>query len=123
MDWYNKSWFAQSKPRSWFEPERGYVAPPLDGIWATAPYFHNGSVPTIYHVLKSSARPEKWKRSQDSRKYDWEKVGWKYKNKNRGKGEMTYDTTLPGYGNQGHTFADSLSENYRWALVEYLKTL
>ena len=36
---------------------------------------------------------------------------------------MTYDTTLPGYGNQGHTFADSLSENYRWALVEYLKTL
>lgn len=123
VDWYNKSWFAQSNPRSWFEPERGYIAPPLDGIWATAPYLHNGSVPTIYQVLKSNSRPKKWKRSKDSKKYDWEKLGWKYKDKNRGKGVMTYDTTLPGYGNQGHTFADSLSENYRWALVEYLKTL
>ena len=122
-EWYNKSWFATSKPRSWFDAERGYMAPPLDGIWATAPYLHNGSVPTIYEVLNSKARPEKWKRSKNSEDYDWEKVGWEYKNKNRGRGNMTYDTTLPGYGNQGHTFADSLSDNYRWALVEYLKTL
>lgn len=123
VDWYNKSWFATSKPTSWFEPEKGYMAPPLDGIWATAPYLHNGSVPTIYQVLKSSSRPKKWKRSKNSKDYDWKKLGWKYKNKNRGGGAMTYDTTLPGYGNGGHTFADELSEDQRWALVEYLKTL
>jgi len=32
----------------------GYQAPPLDGVWATAPYFHNGSVPTIADVLDSN---------------------------------------------------------------------
>ena len=54
VEWYNKSWFATSEPKSWFEPEKGYIAPPLDGIWATAPYLHNGSVPTIYEVLNLS---------------------------------------------------------------------
>ena len=125
VEWYNKSWFAFSEPKSWFEPEQGYMAPPLDGIWATAPYLHNGSVPTIYEVLNSKARPENWKRSKNSeaKDYDWKKVGWKYKTKNSGGGHLTYNTTLPGYGNQGHTFADKLTEEQRWALVEYLKTL
>ena len=123
VEWYNKSWFATSEPKSWFEPLSGYAAPPLDGIWVTAPYFHNGSVPTIYEVLSSKSRPEKWKKSKDSKDFDWKKVGWEYKTKNNGGAKMTYDTTLPGYGNQGHTFADSLSDPDRWALVEYLKTL
>src|SRR5262249_35776361 len=53
-EYYNKSWFAQEK-HGWFGDDykgiwtAGYQAPPLDGIWATAPYFHNGSVPTVYH--------------------------------------------------------------------------
>ena len=52
-------------------PEKGYVAPPLDGIWATAPFFHNGSVPTIAAVLDSSKRPTYWVRtSYDSTDYD-----------------------------------------------------
>ena len=125
VEWYNKSWFATSEPKSWFEPEKGYIAPPLDGIWATAPYLHNGSVPTIYEVLNSKARPEKWKRSKKSEEkdYDWKKVGWKYKSKNSDTGYRTYNTALPGYGNQGHTFGDKLTEEQRWAVVEYLKTL
>ncbi len=125
VDWYNKSWFAVSEPQSWFEPEQGYIAPPLDGIWATAPYLHNGSVPTIYEVLNSNARPKKWKRAKQSEAedYDWQKVGWKYEKKNAGGVSMTYDTTLPGYGNQGHTFGDQLTDEQRWAVIEYLKTL
>ncbi|MFK7933871.1 MAG: hypothetical protein AB8G22_10195, partial [Saprospiraceae bacterium] len=122
-EWYNKSWFATSEPKSWFEPEKGYIAPPLDGIWATAPYLHNGSVPTLYEVLDSKIRPDFWERTKDSEDYDFRMVGWQYEDKKKGKGELTYDTTLPGYDNGGHTFADSLSETDRWALVEYLKTL
>lgn len=40
----------------------GYAAPPLYGIWATAPYFHNGSVPDVWSVLDSAKRPEIWRR-------------------------------------------------------------
>ena len=44
---YGKSWFAAlDKDQTILEP-KGYAAPPLDGVWATAPYFHNGSVPTL----------------------------------------------------------------------------
>ena len=123
VDWYNQSWFATSAPHSWFEPEPGYIAPPLDGIWATAPYFHNGSVPTVAQVLNSKSRPENWKRSRDPMDYDHERLGWLYKDKNGGGGRLTYDTTLPGYGNGGHAFGDDLSEVQRTAVVEYLKTL
>ena len=40
-----------------------------------------------------------------------------------GRGDYTYDTTLPGYGNGGHTYGDHLSEEQRGAVLEYLKTL
>ncbi|MEM6964823.1 MAG: hypothetical protein AAF573_08670 [Bacteroidota bacterium] len=123
VDWYNKSWFATSSPPSWFEPEEGYIAPPLDGLWATAPYLHNGSVPTVYEVLNSQARPDKWKRSKNSKDYDWRKLGWEYKEKNLSVGRRVYDTSLPGYNNQGHTYGDHLTEDDRWAVIEYLKTL
>lgn len=125
VDWYNSSWFATSEPRSAFIPTDGYVAPPLDGIWASAPYFHNGSVPTIYEVLNSSARPNVWARSGSSEDYDWEKIGWNYSTNPKGKNyqKWTFDTSVPGYGNGGHTFGDKLTEEERWAVVEYLKTL
>ena len=130
-DWYNRSWFATSYPQSRFEPEAGYVAPPLDGIWATAPYLHNGSVPTIAALLNSYERPQYWARYSPSGKtphgaadeYDHDKLGWKTQLRENGKGDYTYDTTLPGYGNQGHRFGDHLSESQRRALIEYLKTL
>jgi hypothetical protein len=43
----------------------GYLAPPLDGVWASAPYFHNGSAPTLWHVLHPDARPVVWARADD----------------------------------------------------------
>jgi mono/diheme cytochrome c family protein len=121
--WYNKSWFATSAPKSWFEAEKGYIAPPLDGIWATAPYFHNGAVPDLYAVLNSHARPDYWQRSEDSKDFNWQKIGWQYTAKNNGSGKLTFDTTLPGYSKNGHTYGDELSEEERWALIEYMKGL
>lgn len=53
--------------------KRGYVAPPLVGVWATAPYFHNGAVPTLYHVLFPEKRPKVWKASNF--KFDESRVG------------------------------------------------
>jgi mono/diheme cytochrome c family protein len=47
---------------NWSPGVVGYQAPPLYGIWASAPYFHNGSVPTVEQVLKSSDRPAVWRR-------------------------------------------------------------
>ena len=81
---YAKSWFGQEKGEGiedgkQIRVDNGYQAPPLDGIWATAPYFHNGSVPTLYHVLNSKSRPKLYTRSfkTDEADYDKEKVGWK----------------------------------------------
>ena len=135
--YYNKSWFAQEQ-KGWFFDEKwarqspGYQAPPLDGIWATAPYLHNGSVPTLYHLLKSDSRPTMFTRSflTQSSEYDPEKVGWKIqlvKEINPSLHEFEqrkiYDTRQKGRGNQGHTFGDELSDDERRSLIEYLKTL
>lgn len=123
VDWYNQSWFATSYPPSHFEPEAGYIAPPLDGIWATAPYLHNGSVPDLASLLDSKKRPTYWQRSGDSRDYNYQKVGWNYEAKNNGSGKWTYDTTIPGYSNSGHYYGDKLSMEERRSLIEYLKSL
>ncbi|MEO0896023.1 MAG: hypothetical protein AAFY71_06465 [Bacteroidota bacterium] len=123
FDWFNRSWFKNSGPQTDGKPSYGYMAPPLDGIWATAPYLHNGSVPTLYALLDSKKRPAYWERSGDSHDYDPENVGWNYTERNNGKGEWTYDTTQPGSGNMGHYFGDRLSERERKAVLEYLKTL
>lgn len=80
FDLYNASWFAQEKPAGYKATKpAGYQAPPLDGVWATAPYFHNGSVPTLYDVLNSKTRPKIFTRSfsTDKAAYDEKKVGWK----------------------------------------------
>jgi hypothetical protein len=47
IQWFNTSWFAGGAHPAKLVPYNGYVAPPLDGVWVTAPYFHNGSVPTL----------------------------------------------------------------------------
>ena len=128
VDWYKNSFFGEL---SRLEPQKGYVAPPLDGIWATAPYLHNGSVPTIAALLDSTQRPTYWTRSFDSTKYDPAAVGWLFTGLDHGKeGESEptakkalYDTTLIGYSNAGHTFGDALTADERAAVIEYLKTL
>jgi len=121
--WYNRSWYATSEPQSRVEPSMAYIAPPLDGIWATAPYFHNGSVPMLDMVIDSSKRPTFWRRPFDSTAYDLERIGWTHDEVIGPRDETVYDTTMTGYGNMGHTFGDDLSEEDRLALLEYLKTL
>ena len=54
---YGASWFGHFGADDTIADSDGYVAPPLDGIWASAPYFHNGSVPTLWHVLHPGERP------------------------------------------------------------------
>ena len=123
VTWFNSSfWGATSR----LEPSLGYIAPPLDGIWASAPYFHNGSVPTIEGVLDSSKRPAAWTRTFDSTKYDEAAVGWQFTVTPSHKDHTdprAYDTSEPGYGNGGHTFGDALLPAERTAVLEYLKTL
>ncbi|TDH25562.1 c-type cytochrome [Segetibacter sp. 3557_3] len=121
--WYNNSWFSSGDGPAWFQPEYGYIAPPLDGVWITAPYFHNGAVPTIEAVLNSKLRPEYWTRNFNRTDYDYEKLGWKYQVRKQSSGNRVYNTNLPGYGNYGHTFGDELSKTERDAVIEYLKTL
>ncbi len=121
--WYNRSWFAQGPYKGELIPTDGYIAPPLDGIWATAPYFHNGSVPTVADVLNSTQRPKYWRRSFDNSDYDTLRIGWGYRVEDKASSPEIYDTTLPGYGNGGHTFGDRLSDEERRAIIEYLKTL
>ena len=137
IDHFNKSWFGQEKTPdgklySIVETE-GYQAPPLDGVWATAPYFHNGSVPTLAHVLNSKARPKIFTRSYGTAKedYDAERVGWKTTVLDKAPSadlpgperRKIYDTTVPGRSNAGHAFGDQFTNGERRAVIEYLKTL
>jgi mono/diheme cytochrome c family protein len=123
INWFNSSWFAQGDHPARLEPFDGYIAPPLDGIWITAPYLHNGSVPTLEEVLNSKSRPKYWSRDFNNPRYDYQKAGWKYTLHDSAGGNPVYNTTLPGYGNYGHNFGDHLTAKERRALVAYLKTL
>lgn len=120
--WFNKSWFTQGNHPARLEPFDGYLAQPLDGIWATAPYLHNGSVPTLEALLNSDLRPAYWSRNFDKPEYDYEHLGWVYK-KQEQPGKNVYNSTKPGYGNYGHTFGDRLTPEERRAVLEYLKKL
>jgi Cytochrome c len=126
VDWFNSSWFAQGDHPAKLVPYNGYIATPLDGVWATAPYLHNGSVPNLEAVLNSSLRPVYWERNFDNPQYDYANPGWPYQLHNKpgnNTNNTIYNTTLNGYGNYGHYFGDKLTEQERKAVVEYLKTL
>lgn len=122
VDWFNKSWFTRGDHPARLEPYEGYIAPPLDGIWVTAPYLHNGSVPTLEALLNSDKRPKYWSRDIDKPEYDYEHIGWIFKKQEK-PGKGIYNTELPGYGNYGHYFGDKLQPGERKAVIEYLKTL
>jgi mono/diheme cytochrome c family protein len=123
ITWFNTSWFAKGDHPAKLIPFNGYIAPPLDGVWITAPYLHNGSVPDIESVLNSKSRPTYWSRNFSNPKYDYEKLGWKHTVEEKEGGRKVYNTTLPGYGKYGHTFGDKLNDDERKAIIEYLKTL
>ena len=129
---YNASWFAKEGRGMPVKPTVGYQAPPLDGVWATAPYLHNGSIPTLAALLDSPSRPKVFTRSfrTDEADFDKERVGWKVREvppPDPGspgiERRKVYDTTQPGRGNGGHTYGDDLTAAERAAVIEYLKTL
>ena len=105
----------------------GYVAQPLDGIWARSPYLHNGSVPTLYHLLVPGKRPTTFFRGNLN--FDQKLVGYVW---DRGiQSSYVQNTRVPGLSNVGHSdskvFFDSIDfekdQEKREALLEYLKTL
>jgi cytochrome c5 len=123
INWFNKSWFTSGDHPAKLIPFKGYIAPPLDGVWATAPYLHNGSVPNLETLLNSKLRPKYWSRDFKNPQYNFDSPGWKYHEETSPGNKETYNTTLKGYSNAGHTFGDKLSNEERTALIEYLKTL
>ena len=123
IDWFNKSWFTQGSHPARLVPFEGYIAPPLDGIWVSAPYLHNGSVPTLEALLNSKIRPKFWSRNFDKPQYNYDNPGWIFTTEKKADSVTIYNTTLPGYGNYGHYFGDALSDKERKAVIEYLKTL
>lgn len=78
----------------------GYAALPLAGSWATAPYFHNGSVPTMYHLLVPEERPKVFCRGSLS--YDTKNMGFDWQLP-CAPGSTEYDTTMVGQTSVGHT--------------------
>lgn len=129
---YAASWFAKESPPMPIRATAGYQAPPLDGVWATAPYFHNGSVPTLEGVLNSKARPRVFTRSFRTNEADYDKgrVGWRVSEVAPADSKLPpferrkiYDTTQRGRGNAGHTYGDELTDGERRAVIEYLKSL
>jgi cytochrome c peroxidase len=126
--------------------KRGYAAPVLVGVWASAPYFHNGSVPTLYSVLNSSARPAIWSRPTDNAfAYSTVRVGLAFQELRMSDGEhkaranqlasqdvlspervafrAIYNTRDYGRSNAGHTFGDGMTDDERFAVIEFLKSL
>lgn len=128
---YNGTWLGEEHPADEDPEVVGYQAPPLDGIWATAPYLHNGSVPTVRALLKSDERPGRFRRPSSTgfEHYDRDRLGWKAEAVEESPplhdpaSKWIYDTSRRGLGNGGHTFGDSLSEADRMTIIEYLKTL
>lgn len=128
-EWMKTGWMSRfGKDEVRLDPG-GYVAPPLDGIWASAPYFHNGSVPTLWHVLHPDERPVVWRRSTEG--YDRERIGLEVTEFDEVPRSVQaprdrrryFDTRLTGKSAAGHLFPNTLSEEDRRAVLEYLKTL
>ena len=101
-----------------------YLARPLEGVWATAPYLHNGSVPTLYDLLHPDARPARF--AVGSREFDPAKIGYRNDLDAAGTNVWIFDTSQPGNSNIGHSgdlFGTTLPEDQKSALLEYLKRL
>jgi hypothetical protein len=109
-------------------PDRVYKAAPRDGVWATPPFLHNGSVPNLYEMLVPAK--ERTKTFYHGQEFDPVKVGL---DTTASTGRFLMDTALPGNSNAGHSFEDGprgngvigplLADDERWALVEYLKSI
>jgi hypothetical protein len=105
--------YFRDTPRRVVEGTNGYKADMLHGIWAQAPYLHNGSVPTLGHLMCPQTRPRRFLRG--NLHYDEALVGFEWSNRpaaRYGPHDIIlikeYDTTVPGKSNGGHTFGASL---------------
>lgn len=120
------------------EPQKGYVPPPLDGIWARWPYFHNNSIPNLCALLtKGSKRPVSFYMGEAKDKsldFDQNCVGYPLAEKTptswKKNSDYFYDTRKEGLSNQGHDeriFLNNGEEIYsveqKLELIEFLKTL
>ncbi|HEY3122181.1 MAG TPA: acyl-CoA desaturase [Vicinamibacteria bacterium] len=136
IDKYNSiAWYsANYKARRKSERPRGYAAPPLTGLWATAPYLHNGSVPTVMDLLNAPrSRPARYYRhlTTELSAFDGDRLGWKVvdcpspacSERTLPYPRMLFDTSRRGYGNGGHTWGVDLTAEQKRDLVEFLKTL
>jgi hypothetical protein len=113
----------------------GYNALPLGGAWAQAPYLHNGSVPTLYHLLTPGERPIAF--SKGRLDYDQQNVGfsWRLDKPPRKEEGYIFDTgSFPAVSNRGHdkdwregnkTYKLDWSNDKEGAraIIEYMKTL
>jgi cytochrome c5 len=102
-----------------------YKARPLNGVWSSAPFLHNGSVPNLYQLLL----PAKDRLKQfyvGDMEFDPKNVGFAMTNTREA---FLFDTSLPGNSNAGHEYGAGygglapLTEEERWQLIEYIKTL
>ena len=102
----------------WWRVQNGYVARALDGIWASPPYLHNGSVPTLRDLfLPVDERPTEF--HLGAKEFDPKNVGFVSKKTSF---SYRFDTELPECRNMGHEFGTELSPEDRDKLLEYLKT-
>jgi hypothetical protein len=106
----------RDKDPRWQQRPR-YGVRTLRGVWATAPYLHNDSVPTLADLLKPPGeRPPTF--AVDDTKYDTEKVGVMLS-----PAGWTFDTTKDGNRNTGHEWGTTLHSDQKQALLAYLKLL
>ena len=103
------------------DPKMVYKGRPLQGIWATAPFLHNGSVPNLWELLLPPAQRSKTF-YLGTREFDPKNVG--YETAKSADNSFLFDTSLPGNANAGHDYNNAgLTDADRQALIEYMKTL
>ncbi|RPI55145.1 MAG: hypothetical protein EHM55_08745 [Acidobacteria bacterium] len=115
----------------------GYAATPLTGVWANFPYLHNGSVPTLHHLLGPVSERPRIFHVTAARRLDRSRVGQPlHANPRHGRLDEAellrrfghdrdwFNTSRPGSGNGGHDVWEKIgTDDNRRALIEYLKTL
>ncbi len=124
-----QSWFASPGSVRGEDEPPGYRPPYLRRVAYTFPYFHNGSVPTLRHVLFPDERPDRWIIAPEH--FDHERIGQRVDAEpepavtpeTAGRRDV-FDTSRPGKSNRGHDqMLTPLSQADRTAILEYLKTL